>query len=381
MTEIRQGSAMSDSDHAELLVDIIVNNHNYGRFVAAAVDSALAQTHPQVRVIVVDDGSTDNSRKILSRYEERVDLLLKENGGQASALNAGFLRSVGDIAIFLDADDVLRPQAAALVAATFGRDPRIVKVQYRMELIDELGHRTRVVKPAPHLPLPRGDVRRAEMVHPFDLVWLPTSGNAFRTEALRRILPIPEWDFAGCPDWYLVHLTALLGHVASLEDICADYRVHGDNRYEPQGSTLDLAHVRETVVYSNVTRHALDRLADSLGLECPYTRILSVSDVSNRLVSVKLDPDLHPIATDRLWSLVADGVRAALRRSDVAWPMRLMYIGWLVVLAAAPRSAAADLAEFFLFPQRREALNRLLRRFHRGTSEIGGAGANGASLL
>ena len=123
----------------ELSVDIVVNNYNYGQFVGHAVESALAQAYPNVNVIVVDDGSTDDSREILQAYEGKIEVVLKENGGQASAFNAGFARSAGDVVIFLDADDVLRPEAAALVASTFAADPRVVKVQYRMEVIDEGG--------------------------------------------------------------------------------------------------------------------------------------------------------------------------------------------------------------------------------------------------
>jgi glycosyltransferase involved in cell wall biosynthesis len=235
------------SDPSRVLVDIVVNNHNYGRFLVAAIDSALMQTHPNVKVIVVDDGSTDGSRDILRAYDHRVDLVLKANGGQASALNSGFARSRGDVVIFLDADDMLRPDAAALVAREFAADPALAKVQYRMEVVDGEGRRTGRVKPAHHLPLPRGDVSRAELTFPFDLVWLATSANAFDAGALRRIMPVPEGDFAECPDWYLVHLTPLLGRVASLDAVAAYYRVHGGNRYEPQEPALDLAHVRRTI--------------------------------------------------------------------------------------------------------------------------------------
>ena len=82
---------------AEPIVDIVVTNHNYGRFLEQALSSACGQTYPHVNVIVVDDGSTDDSREILRRFERRVDVVLKEQGGQASALNAGIARGHGDI--------------------------------------------------------------------------------------------------------------------------------------------------------------------------------------------------------------------------------------------------------------------------------------------
>jgi len=98
-------------------VDIVVTNHNYGRFLPEAIESACAQTHPEVAVVVVDDGSSDDSREVLRRYEDQVQVVLKEQGGQASALNAGLERCRGEVLLVLDADDVLRPQAAERVAS------------------------------------------------------------------------------------------------------------------------------------------------------------------------------------------------------------------------------------------------------------------------
>ena len=90
-------------------VSILINNYNYGRFLAEAIDSALAQTYKNLEVIVVDDGSTDNSREIIASYSDRIVPVLKENGGQASAFNAGFERARSDWIAFLDSDDIFFP--------------------------------------------------------------------------------------------------------------------------------------------------------------------------------------------------------------------------------------------------------------------------------
>ncbi|HEX3723208.1 MAG TPA: glycosyltransferase, partial [Nitrolancea sp.] len=122
------------------IVSIIINNFNYDRFLKDAIESALNQSYEHTEVIVVDDGSTDTSREIISSYADRVVPVFKENGGQASAFNVGFAHSHGDIVIFLDSDDRLLPHIAAEVVRVFESEPRSAKVQYRLDMIDATGN-------------------------------------------------------------------------------------------------------------------------------------------------------------------------------------------------------------------------------------------------
>lgn len=344
-------------------VDIVVTSHDYARFLPAAIDSACAQTHPDVHVVVVDDGSSDGSREVLRDYEDRVEVVLKEQGGQASALNAGLERCHGEVLLVLDADDVLRPQAAERVAAAFAAGPELSKVQFPMAIVDAEGKPTGAVKPGGHLRAPVGDQRRAELASPFDLPWLPGGGTGFRTQAVRRILPIPAADYPRSgADWYLVHLTALLGEAALLDEVCAEYRVHGGNAYELARDRIDLGHVREAIVFAGATTRALEALADELGLE--YRRpILSCADLANRLVSLRLEPQRHPLPGERRGTLLADAVRATRSRFDVSPPMKALLVAWFAFEAIAPKPLARPLAELFLFPGRRSGFNRLLGRW------------------
>jgi len=353
------------SPHAsDLVVDIVINNHNYGAFLEDAIESACDQTHERVNVLAVDDGSTDDSRRILARHGDRIGVVLQEQGGQAAAINAGMEHCEGDVVIFLDADDVLRPEAAARAAAAFAADESVSKVQFRMETIGAEGQPTGEVKPAAHLPMPNGDLRAAELAYPYDLVWMATSANAFRAEAVRRILPIPaqEYPLTGA-DWYLVHLTALLGRVVSLDEICAGYRVHGSNSYELEASELDLDHLRQAIGFAASTSRELLRLAEELEMPRPE-RILSIADLANRMTSVKIEPARHPVAGDRPVGLLRDAVRATRRRGDVSAPMKAAFVTWFAAMALSPRPLARRLAELFMFPQRRAWLNRLLGRMH-----------------
>src|SRR4028119_1786662 len=94
-----------------LTVSVIIPNYNYGRFLSEAINSVLAQTCLNVEIIVVDDGSTDNSLEILAAYEKKgVKIIQQTNRGVGAARNAGADKSSGDLLAFLDADDIWLPQ-------------------------------------------------------------------------------------------------------------------------------------------------------------------------------------------------------------------------------------------------------------------------------
>ncbi len=293
-------------------------------------------------------------------------MVLKENGGQASALNAGIEHCEGDVVMFLDADDVLRPEAAARVAAAFAADETVAKVQFRMDVIDADGRPTGAIKPARTCRCPAATCARAELAFPFDITWMATSANAFRIEALRRIFPIPERDYpVSGADWYLVHLTALLGTVVSLEEVSASYRVHGRNNYEPQAAELSLDHVRKAIDLRRTPPRrrcsAWRRARRSPPGPHPLPR-----GPGEPLVSLRLEPRAAsrspPTASAACCSTRS---RAARRRSNVSAAMKAMFVAWFAAMAIAPRRLARRLAVVFLFPERRASFNGVLRRLHR----------------
>ena len=120
--------------HNQPLVSILINNYNYERFLREAIDSALNQSYQPIRVIVVDDGSTDDSREIIASYGDRIKTILKENGGQASVFNQGFASSQGEIICFLDSDDLFRPDKVAAIVHDFQKDQEIGWHFHNLEL-------------------------------------------------------------------------------------------------------------------------------------------------------------------------------------------------------------------------------------------------------
>ena len=92
------------------LVSIVVPTYNYGRFVAEAVASALAQGYPHREIIVVDDGSTDDTAEILAPYRERIRYIYQANQGLSAARNTGIRAAEGEFIALLDSDDVWHPR-------------------------------------------------------------------------------------------------------------------------------------------------------------------------------------------------------------------------------------------------------------------------------
>jgi glycosyltransferase involved in cell wall biosynthesis len=172
------------------LVSIIIDNYNYGRFIQDAIESTLNQTYPNIEVIVVDDGSTDSSREIISRYASagRVKAVLKENGGLASAMNAGFEVSSGDLVVFLDSDDVLKPEA--IEDAVRAWHPGVSKVQWRLEAIDGEGNSMGLFFPPLNAHLLNGNVRQI-VKRWFYFGASPQSGNMYSRDFLEVAMPLP----------------------------------------------------------------------------------------------------------------------------------------------------------------------------------------------
>jgi hypothetical protein len=330
--------------------------------------SALAQTYRPTEVIVVDDGSTDCSRDVIERYRDRVDTVFKNNGGQASAINAGFARSHGDVIMFLDSDDVLRPDIGACIVEKFLDQPDLGKVEFRMRVIDGDGRPTGAMKPADHLPRPQGDLRQMELQAPFEILWMSTTANAFSRRVLDQMLPIPESAYPVCgADWYLAHVSPFLGPVLFLENIGASYRVHGANLYV--SDSLNLTQIRQSISFMGVTSAYIQSAAERTGVISGPSRpdlILSFSQIANRMISLALDPARHPLATDTRISLLQLGRVALRRRQDVSPLVKTALFLWLFTIAVAPRPLARNLAEQFLVPERRPAfINAALAAVHR----------------
>ena len=109
----KERAPLSDPESERLrtgLVTVVIATHNYAHFIAQTLDSVRAQTYPKWECIVVDDGSTDNTREVVERYTEadpRIRYLWQENQRLAAARNRGIANTSGEYLQFLDADDLI----------------------------------------------------------------------------------------------------------------------------------------------------------------------------------------------------------------------------------------------------------------------------------
>lgn len=211
------------------LVSVLVTNHNYGKYIGAAIQSVLAQTYTHFETVICDDGSTDDSCEVIGawcRRDSRVRLIQQPNGGQGAALNSAFGAAKGDVIVLLDGDDMASERRLELVVQTFHRDPDAGMVTHALKILDAQG---RQCGRDPEEPLDEGWLAPALLRGP-EPVFPPTSGLAIRTEIAKLVFPLPcklipkaHWD------WVVREGAAFLAPVAALSEVLGIYRLHAHN--------------------------------------------------------------------------------------------------------------------------------------------------------
>jgi len=211
-----------------MFVSILINNYNYGRFLREAIDSALSQTYRHIEVIVVDDGSTDNSRSIIASYGDRIVSILQVNGGQSAAFNAGFAASRGEVICFLDADDEFLPLKVQRIVDQH-RARQNTWYFHQMQFVDEHSNAlsgSPVIRRSTGLYDLTFDSLRGK-----DIFWAPaTSGLSFSRSLLERLLPMPE-NIRITSDNYLKFAATALVPGIFIAETLSRQRIHGRNAY------------------------------------------------------------------------------------------------------------------------------------------------------
>jgi glycosyltransferase involved in cell wall biosynthesis len=213
-------------DHT--LVSVIINNYNYGKFLVDAIESALNQTYRNIEIIVVDDGSTDNSREIIASYDGKLLTILKENGGQPSSYNVGFAASKGEIICFLDSDDIFLPDKVEKIVKIFTSYKEIEWCFHSLLLIDK------DCNPLNFTTTRNYVTRECDLRQRIQSGRLPpslpsSSALCFRRSLLKQILPMPTSTNMLASDFYVKYMAVGLSKGFILAEKLTHQRIHGNN--------------------------------------------------------------------------------------------------------------------------------------------------------
>lgn len=278
------------------LVSIIITNYNYAHYLKEAIDSALNQTYVNTEIIVVDDGSTDNSREVIESYNNKIISVYKENGGPASAFNAGFAVSKGHIICLLDADDVFLPDKVEKVVQVFTTYPSAVVAYHKVQNIDAVG--TPIDNPWPPYKAIMGNISRQVLRTGGWWPFPPTTALSFTKEYLSKVMNVPEND-EECRVWvdaYLADLAPFLGEVVGIEQVLSYYRFHGSNLWnDSAGAQKEAREIRlmkdhesrVSRLNSGLKRLGIDKQV-SLANHLPYQLIQYRQGNSKSIMSLSL---------------------------------------------------------------------------------------------
>jgi len=207
------------------IASLIINTYNRGPFIIEAIESALNQTFSRsdMEVIVVDDGSTDDTPNKVNKYKEGVKYVYKENGGQASAFNVGIQHADGQYLVFLDSDDLCMPNRVSVVVDEFERYKDVGMVLNSRHVV---GRGIDVWEDCPECHNVSLAPNTAKLLRDCGY---GTSRTSLRKSTLQRILPIPEVMRIEADLYFLSILC--YGNVSCLTDHLTTYRLHENNLF------------------------------------------------------------------------------------------------------------------------------------------------------
>ncbi len=212
------------------LVSVIITNYNYGHYLEEAIDSVLNQSYANLEIIVVDDGSIDNSKNIINSYGDKIISIFKKNGGQASAINAGFAVSQGDIICFLDADDVWLPAKVEAVVGIMNKHSKAVIAYHKIQNINQSGEFQGASWPP--YPIIQGDISGKVSQTGSWWPWPPSTALSFRRTFLTQVMNIPEeGEFRFSAEPYLADLAPFFGEVIGIDQVLSLFRIHQTNNW------------------------------------------------------------------------------------------------------------------------------------------------------
>jgi glycosyltransferase involved in cell wall biosynthesis len=211
---------------------VLIDTYNHAHLIERAIRSVLDQdlSMDDVEILVVDDGSTDSTPEIVRRFEPRIRLLRKPNGGQASAFNFGFAAAQGEIIVTLDGDDWWAPKKLRRVLETFAANPDAGMVGHGFYEQYADGRDNGLILPGKPYRLELTSVQDAEQFRHV-AAFFGTSRLAIRKAVLDQILPIPE-ELTIEADEYIFTLAPAIRPAMILNEPLCYYGIHAGNLFQ-----------------------------------------------------------------------------------------------------------------------------------------------------
>jgi glycosyltransferase involved in cell wall biosynthesis len=297
---------------AKPAITVLVDTYNHERFIEEALVSVMEQdfSPAEMEILVVDDGSTDRTPEIVRKFEPRVRLIRKKNGGQASAFNAGIPEAQGEIVAFLDGDDWWAQNKLSRVAEAMSAGSELGIVGHGIIVVQLDGRQQSEI-------LEQGFRFQADTLEGARLFrlrksFMGTSRMTIRADLLRRIGAVPE-SLTVQADEYLFTLASVLAPAGVLADALTFYRLHDANAF--QFSRHDPAKAR-------TKQRALAALAQSL---------------ADQLERLGIEPRAQR-AISEIVKAEADQVRLSL---DGGWPWETVRAEWIYYTVTCPDAVAS----------------------------------------
>lgn len=319
-------------------VSIVITCYNYGRYVPLAIESVLAQTYADIELIVVDDGSTDETPSILDRYGDRIVRIEQDNRGHVAAVNRGFAAATGDAVLFLDADDALLP--SAIDEAVSAWNERCTKVQFELDVVDAEGRFLR--RFCNYVAGYDSDCIEHEFARFATYIWPVLSGNLYSRWYLQQLMPL---RVTRAPDGLLNTLAPLYGPVNVVDKTLGYYRLHDANlNYHGVTATDFGARFSRRVSLRLSEIEALRRHAENMKRRLPPGNLLDhdLTFVNYRLMLRRLGASYEGAAHDRSLGLWRKGIGTLFNRPLPA-RLKLAHGLWLTALLCSPTSLAQRL--------------------------------------
>jgi glycosyltransferase involved in cell wall biosynthesis len=292
---------------------VIMCNFNYGNYIGDSIDSVLSQDYKDFELIIVDDGSTDNSRQVISLFHDpRITTILKENGGQSSAFNSGFKVAKGEIVAFIDSDDKWLPKKLSTVLKWHNfLNGSYSILQHAVDVWD--GDERNPFKRA----LPTGDCFSIMKETGQIGFFVPTSGLVMKKSTLEQVFPIPP-ELKICTDAFLTRTSFTQGMVYSIPDVLALYRKHQNHVLDNEA--FDNVAFNEKLLYPALNRYYSEHDIDfQFGLSKYYSQ-------PERLSSLAMFKQLVEVFILRHWASLAGQEVAILGAGEhTAWLEKITF--------------------------------------------------------